>query len=111
MSGANVRLYPTLTDWDNETNMVIEGNTNSNGKVVFYGLGEFVYFADVWEQDHNNFDLRGYENDAYLRTQQLVRNEINYFIAWVDYVGGKKGLSGERDRSMVIKKLERVSKK
>jgi hypothetical protein len=108
---ANVRLYPTLNDWDNETNMVVEGNTNSNGKVVFYDLGEFIYYVDVWETNHNNFDLRDYQNAEYLRTQQLVPNEINYFIAWVDYVPAKKSTDNERDRSMVIKKLERVPKK
>lgn len=108
---ANVRLYPTLNDWDNEEHMVVEGNTNSNGKVVFYSLGEFIYYADVWETNHNNWDLRDYQNADYLRTQQLVPNEINYFIAWVDYVPSTKGTNNERDRSMVIKKLERVSKK
>ena len=108
--GANVRLYPTLNDWDNETNMIVEGNTNNNGKVVFTGLGQFVYYVDVWEQNHNNFDLRGYMNDEYLRTQQLVANEINYFIAWVDYVPSAKG-DTDRDRTMVIRKLERKPKK
>jgi PKD repeat protein len=109
---ANVRLYSTLNDWDDETNMVIEGNTNINGKVVFYDLGQFIYYADVWETNHNNWDLRGYQNDEYLRTQQLVANEINYFIAWVDYVPAKKGTNSERgDRTMVIRKLERVPKK
>lgn len=111
VDNANVRLYPTLLDWDEETNMVIEGNTNSNGKVVFFDLEQTQYYVDVWETNHNNFDLRGYENDAYLRTPLLVPNEINYFIAWVDYVGGKKGTNNERDRTMVIKKLERVPKK
>ncbi len=107
--GANVRLYPTLDDWDNETNMEAEGNTNANGKVIFYHLGPYVYYVDVWEENHNNFDLRGYMNDAYIRINQLVPNEVNTYIAYVDYVGSKSGT--ERDRSVVIKKLERKPKK
>jgi len=107
--GANVRLYPTLDDWDNETNLQAEGNTNSNGKVIFYHLGPYVYYVDVWEENHNNFALRGYMNDAYIRINQLVPNEVNTYIAYVDYVGSKGG--NERDRSLVIKKLERKPKK
>ncbi len=107
--GANVRLYLTLNDWDNETNVEAEGNTNSNGKVVFYHLGPYVYYVDVWEENHNNFALRGYMNDAYIRINQLVPNEVNTYIAYVDYVGAKGGT--ERDRSVVIKKLERKPKK
>ena len=107
--GANVRLYPTLADWDAEDHMVDEGYTNSNGKVIFNYLGPYVYYVDVWEENHNNWDLRGYMNDIYIRTDQLVPNEINTFIAWVDYVGTKGGT--ERDRSFVVKKLERKPKK
>jgi len=107
--GANVRLYPTLNDWDNETNMVSEGNTNANGKVVFYNLGPYVYYVDVWEENHNNWDLRGYQNDDYIRIQQLIPNEINTYIAYVDYVTSKSG--SERDRSMVVRKIERKPKK
>ena len=109
VANANVRLYPTLDDWDAESNMVIEANTNSNGLVTFIDLGPFVYYVDVWEAEHNNWDLRGYQNDDYIRIPQLVPNEINTYIAWVDYVGTKGG--DVRDRSMVIKKIERKAKK
>jgi len=105
---ANVRLYPTLADWDDETNMQSEGFTGMNGKVVFFHLGSYVYYVDVWETNHNNFDLRGFDNDYYLRVPQLVPNEVNTFIAYVDYVGAKGG--DERDRSMVIRKIERKPK-
>ncbi|MFP4489695.1 MAG: PKD domain-containing protein [Bacteroidales bacterium] len=109
VAGANVRLYPSLSDWDAETRLEAEGNTNSNGKVVFYGLGPYVYYVDVWEENHNNFDLRGYMNDDYIRINQLIPNEVNTYIAWVDYVENKGG--DERDRSMVIRKIERKPKK
>jgi len=109
VAGANVRLYPTLADWDAESNMVTEGNTNSNGKVQFFGLGPYVYYVDVWEQYHNNFDLRGYMNNDYIRVNQLIPNQVNTYIAYVDYVG-TKGMK-DRDRKMVIKKIERKAKK
>ncbi len=105
---ASVRLYPTLTDWDNETALEAEGTTGMNGKVTFFHLGSYVYYVDVWEENHNNFDLRGYDNDYYIRIPQLEPNAVNTFIAYVDYVGTKGG--DKRDRKMVIRKLERKPK-
>ncbi len=106
---ARVRLYPTLADWDAQTNREAEGYTRSNGKVTFYGLEPFVYYVDVFEEHHDNYDLRGYMNDDYIRINQLIPNEINTYIAYVDYVGKKGG--NERDSTMVIRKLERKPKK
>lgn len=103
---ASVILYPTLRDWDAETNMISEAFTNSNGKVVFTNVGEYVYYIDVWEASHNNYTLRD-EDVAFIRTQQLVLNKVNRFVAWVDYVSGTKSTTGTRDRTMVIRKLER----
>jgi hypothetical protein len=107
VEGASVILYPTLDDWDNETNMLVEGFTDQNGKVIFTGLGSYVYFVDVWEMNHNNYTLKT-EDVNFIRIPQLVPNHINRFVAWVDYVGGKGGSSETRDRTMVIKKLERM---
>lgn len=106
VSGASVLLYPTLSDWDNETNALVEGFTNNSGKVIFTSLGSFVYFVDVWEKDHNNYTLRD-EDVNFIRTHQLVPNQINRFVAWVDYVGGKGEGSSVRDRKMVIVRMER----
>lgn len=106
VSNASVILYPTIRDWDAETNMITEGFTNSNGKVVFTNVDEYVYFVDVWEAHHNNYTLRD-EEEAFIRTQRLVPNEINRFVAWVDYVAGTKSATGTRDRTMVLRKLER----
>ncbi|MBM3420460.1 MAG: PKD domain-containing protein [Bacteroidetes bacterium] len=106
VTGASVLLYPTLADWDNESNALVEGFTNNSGKVIFTNLGTFVYFVDVWEKDHNNYTLRD-EDVGFIRTQQLLPNQINRFVAWVDYVGGKGEGSDVRDRKMVIVKMER----
>lgn len=108
IENANVRLYGSLYDWDNELNLIIEGNTNQYGKVLFSGLQQAVYYVDVWEANHNNWDLRGYENDYWITTDILLPNQVNQFIAYVDYVGTKGAT--ERDRSYVIKKLVRKPK-
>lgn len=108
IENANVRLYGSLYDWDNEFNLIIEGNTNQYGKVLFSGLQQAVYYVDVWEANHNNWDLRGYENDYWITTDILLPNQVNQFIAYVDYVGTKGAT--ERDRSYVIKKLVRKPK-
>lgn len=103
VENASVLLYPTLADWDNEENSITEGFTDANGKVVFSGLGSFVYFVDVWETHHNNFALRN-EDVTFIRTQEIISNQINRFVAFVDYVPGKKG-DGKRDRTIVIKSI------
>ncbi len=103
--GASVRLYPTLPDWENETKMEAEGYTDKYGIVVFSHLGPYVYYVDVWEKNHDNYALKA-EDIGFIRTWEVIPNRINRFTAWVDYVDHGKGESA-RDRSMVIRKLER----
>jgi len=104
---ASVILYSLITDWDNQTNSVSEGMTDADGVIVFSNLDPFVYYVDVWEQNHDNYILRS-ENIAFIRTPEILPHKINRFVAWVDYVQHKKG-SGTGTREMVIRKLERVS--
>jgi hypothetical protein len=99
VQGASVILYPTETDWDNETNAIVEGFTNSAGKVIFTDLGPYVYYIDVWQATHNNYTLRN-EDVNFIRTDQLYKNELNQFIAWVDYTGTKG--TAARDRKLLM---------
>jgi PKD repeat protein len=105
VEGASVILYPTLSDWENETHSVNEGFTDSDGKTVFADLDNKVYYVDVWETTHDNYALKS-EDIGFIRTSAIMPNKINRFIAYVDYVDHGKGI-GRRDKSMVIKKLER----
>lgn len=107
VEGASVILYPTLDDWDNETNMIIEGFTDSDGKVVFGDLDNFVHYVDVWETNHDNYALRE-EDVGFIRTPEIMPNKITRFIAYVDYVEHGKGAE-RRKGNMVIKKFERKS--
>ena len=104
VANASVRLYPTLTDWDNETNRVVEGFTNSSGKVIFTNLQPRVYYVDVWQENHNNFAFR--DEPAYIQyiyTDPLLKNELNKFIAWVDYTGTKGVATRDRSQVLIIK--------
>lgn len=106
---ANVRLYPRIIDWEDETNMETEGYTDADGFVVFSHLGPIVYYVDVWEANHNNLALKLEDNGValYIRTDEIVPHKINRFLAWVDYVGTKGTTKGEK--TMVIRKLVRKS--
>ncbi len=109
VAGASVRLYPTLNDWDNETNLVAEGFTNSSGKVIFTNLQPRAYYVDVWHVNHNNFAFRDEENGIqYIKTDPLLKNELNQFLAWVDYTGTKSAAT--RDRSQVVTIKSRSAK-
>lgn len=102
VAGASVILYPTLSDWDNETNAVIEGFTNSSGKVIFTNLQPRVYYVDVWHQTHNNYTLRD-EDVLFIKTDPLLKNELNQFIAWVDYTGTKSAVTRDRTQLLPLK--------
>jgi len=102
---ASVILYETLNDWEGETNMLNEGFTDTEGKVVFSDLDYIVYYVDVWEAGHDNYVLKD-EDVGFIRTPEIMPNKINRFIAYVDIVDHGKG-EGRRDKSYIIRKLER----
>jgi PKD repeat protein len=80
----SVRVYPTIQDWENETNLFAEGNTDSNGVIVFEGLYPQRYYIDVYGPNHDNYQLA--EEDAgFIETQVLRPGYFNKFTALVDY--------------------------
>jgi hypothetical protein len=104
VENASVILYPTLPDWDGQTNSIAEGFTNANGIVVFSHLDPFVHYVDVWEQYHDNYALKS-EDVGFIRTPEILPHHINRFTAWVDYVD--HGVTKKGTRQLIIKKLER----
>ncbi len=102
---ASIILYPTLSDWNNQQNNVVEGFTDANGTAVFSNLDPFVYYVDVWEATHDNYALAS-EDVGFIRTPEVLAHRITFFIAYVDVVTHTKG-STARAREYVIKKLER----
>src|SRR5450759_3366897 len=102
---ASVILYPTLPDWDSQTNSVMEAFTDADGIAVFSNLDPFVYYVDVWEATHDNYQLAS-EDVGFIRTPQIIPHKINRFIAYVDIATHVKGVA-RGSREMVIIKLER----
>ncbi len=102
VAGASVILYPTELDWDNETNAIVEGFTNSSGKVVFTNLGPNIYYVDVWHPTHNNYTLRD-EDVGFITTDRLQKNQLNKFVAWVDYTGTKGAVTRDRKQLLPLK--------
>jgi len=105
VADASVILYPTESDWDNQQNMIIEGFTAEDGIVVFPNLDPIVHYVDVWEQNHDNYQLRA-EDVGFIKTPKIIPQKVQVFIAYVDYVQHSKG-SGRGEKTMVIKKFER----
>ncbi|MCX6253059.1 MAG: PKD domain-containing protein [Bacteroidia bacterium] len=104
---ASVILFPTLIDWDNESNMVDEGIADAKGIVVFSNLDPIVYYVDAWEQNHDNWTL-GTINADWIRTPEVMPNTINRFVAWVDVVNHGKGVEKDK-KTIVIKRIESKS--
>ena len=107
VSDASVRLYPSLYDWDNETNMVVEGFTDGQGVVTFTGLNPVSYCIDVWHSNYDNYSLRNEDVD-FIKTLSLQRHQLNTFIAYVDYVQHVSTTSGKKEMKMKIMKVKRV---
>ena len=99
--GASVLLYPTLADWDAQTNSVAEAFTDRDGVAVFSNLDPYVYYVDVWEATHDNYALRG-EDVGFIRTPEVLTHRITGFTAYVDVADHTSGMRG--NRTMVIKK-------
>jgi len=110
VSDASVILYNTLDDWWDEYNPLIEGFTNQHGIVTFSNLYPQRYYVDVWEEYHNNWILAE-EDFGFIETDILIPNEMNYFIAWVDYVPPTKKSDGRPEKSIRVLKLEKVDKR
>jgi PKD repeat protein len=110
VADASVILYSTLDDWDFEANPVVEGYTNSNGVVTFENLNPAIYFVDVWHPTHNNYQLAA-EDPAWIMTDQLHRNMINEFVAYVDYVGSTSRADGKKIAQYKLLKIEPRLKK
>ena len=94
---ASVRLYPTVPDWEDETNMIVEGFTNTQGRVIFTNLtANRRYYVDVWEANHDNYELAA-DDVGFIETEVVLPNRMNYFTALVDYYEtGKKSQSDRK---------------
>lgn len=101
---ASIILYPTLPDWNNQTNKVMEAFTDADGIAVFSNLDPFVYYVDVWEATHDNYQLAS-EDVGFIRTPEVLAHKITSFVAYVDIVTHTTGVN--RNREMVIKKIGR----
>lgn len=91
VAGASVILYPTYTDWENQTNKLLEVFTNSNGIAVVDGLAPGIYYMDIWEKNHNNYDLAD-DDINFIKTPYLQSGKITEFTAYVDYAPSTSSL-------------------
>jgi PKD repeat protein len=107
VADASIILYPTHSDWVNETNPLGEAFTNLNGKATFNYLTDRSYYVDVWEPNHNNYLLAD-EDINFIRTLPLLPGYKNTFVAWVDFVpsGNKaeaKAKAAEQKKLKIVK--------
>lgn len=103
IQGASVILYPTLQDWLDQTNPVDEQFTNAIGECIFTNLSYKHYWVDVWEQDHDNYQLAS-EDEAFIKTQLMQPGYDHLFIAYVDYYepSAKKSTSRSLQKEMIM---------
>ena len=106
VADASVRLYETIEDWENETNLIAESFTNSNGIAILDNLApNRRYYVDVWEADHDNYQLAE-EDVGWIETQFMRPGVVNTFVAYVDYYPPAKKSTVTRKELKVIRKSE-----
>ena len=100
----SVYIYGTLTDWQDDTNLIVSGTTDAAGIIVFVGLNPIVYY--VWAElqgdgvIYNNVDI-GNATDGPLNI-----DEINYYTFYI-----QEDLSKADNRSkMTVTRVEKSSK-
>lgn len=106
---ASVILFPTLTDWENQTNPGEERFTSTLGKVIFENLDNQRYYVDVWEAHHDNYTLAS-EDVGFIETQVLTPGYIHDFFAYVDYYADAKKVTLERVSMKMLAKESVKSK-
>ena len=104
----SVRLYPSVLDWEEETNLIIEGYTNQDGYVTFLDV-PLPYnrrlYVDVWGPYHDNYQLAA-EDAGWIETDVLVPNALNAWTAVVDYYPEGKKAAVDRAELKKFYKLE-----
>lgn len=105
---ASIIIYPSLFDWDKQTNQITEVIADRNG-IAEVTLTPGVYYLDIWEKNHDNIAL-GLEDPKYIRVY-LENNTITYFTAYVDYIQPtlKKSTTSRRNAQVSVMK-NRVQK-
>ncbi|MBN2215454.1 MAG: PKD domain-containing protein [Bacteroidales bacterium] len=116
VADASIILYPSLYDWEHETNPVLDSYgdvlevfTDNRGVATIKGLNAVPYWLDVWHTHYNNYQLAS-EDEYFIRTLPLERNMINTFVAYVDYIESKSKKDGREVSRLKIMKLERTLK-
>jgi PKD repeat protein len=109
VSNASVLLYESLADWDaaDISKSILEGITDKDGITVFANLDPYVYYVDVWEKGHDNYQL-GSEDVGFIRTPEVMPNRINRFLALVDKADHTQG-KGLKSAAKIVKIIRKPS--
>jgi PKD repeat protein len=88
---ASIILYPTYADWLDQTNGLVEVFTDANGVAIINGLAPGRYYMDIWEKNHNNYDLAN-DDINNIKTPYLEIGQITQITAYVDYIPSSSAL-------------------
>jgi hypothetical protein len=105
---ANIVLYTTQNDWDNESNPLFgaEWLTDANGMAIIYGLRPIVYYVDIWHPTHNNY-LLAEDDMQFVKTEPLERDVVNAYTFYVDYISSVSRKDGRKVEQYKVVKIER----
>ena len=105
----SVILYPSVKDWEDETNMIEEKFTNKSGVVRFDHLAPKRYYVDVYGPNHDNYKLAE-EDVGFIETPVLVPGTVTSWTALVDYYEDGKKSTLSRSETKTLRKNEASGK-
>jgi len=90
-----VDVYGNHTDYEFFRNVLFEGVSDYDGRVVFGPVDARSYVLDVYDQVYTN-ELLGYDDINFIETAPLAHAEHNVFIAYVEVVPVSLKSTGEK---------------
>jgi len=107
VSNCEVTLYGSQADWQNLTNKLVSGTTNSAGSIIFTNLEPVGYFIDAYK----SVDATHYYSNYLLGyiAEPLVLYEVNYNDIYVELLTSTVDKNGRKKSDFVIRKVEKGS--
>ncbi len=99
VDNVTLTLYTSQNDWENLTNSVDSGKTDSNGEITFSDVQPITYYIDAYKETSTGY----WDNYNLGYTAQIEEHKMNSYITYVEFTNNKNS----KVKIVGIKKLSR----
>lgn len=101
VDSCTMTLYTSEDDWENLTNDVGSGMTDSNGEIIFTNVQPITYYIDAYKETSTGY----WSNDDLGYVVDVKAHKINNYIIYVEFTNDDKSSKAK------IIKIKRMSTK